>query len=93
MAKKPSPKAEKVRKYIRKNKLATPAEVAKATGVSYGYVRKVMREKETPAVHQVLVAKAKENETPVRPILIGVLVAIFAAFLPIFFVILQLVCG
>lgn len=48
MAKKTSPKAEKVWAYLVKNKLATPAEVAKATGVSYGYVYKLMKKIGTP---------------------------------------------
>jgi len=41
--KKPSPKAEKVWAYLGKNKTATPAQVAKATGVSYGYAYKLMQ--------------------------------------------------
>ena len=48
MATKSSPKAEKVWAYLLKNKLATPAEVAKATGVSYGYVYKLMKKVGTP---------------------------------------------
>src|SRR5210317_1443915 len=48
MANKTSPKAEKVWAYLVKNKLATPAEVAKATGVSYGYVYKLMKKIGTP---------------------------------------------
>ena len=48
MATKSSPKAEKVWAYLVKNKLATPAEVAKATGVSYGYVYKLMKKIGTP---------------------------------------------
>jgi hypothetical protein len=48
MATKSSPKAEKVWAYLLKNKLATPAEVAKATGVSYGYVYKLMKKIGTP---------------------------------------------
>lgn len=48
MATKPSPKAEKVWAYLLENKLATPAEVAKATGVSYGYVYKLMKKVGTP---------------------------------------------
>jgi len=42
MAKKHSPRADKVRAYLVNNKTATPMQVAKATGVSYGYTYKVM---------------------------------------------------
>ena len=48
MTNKTSPKAEKVWAYLVKNKLATPAEVAKATGVSYGYVYELMQKVGTP---------------------------------------------
>lgn len=48
MAKRPSPKAEKVWKYLLDNKLATPTEVAKATGVSYAYAYKLMQKIGTP---------------------------------------------
>jgi len=65
MARTTSPKAEKVWAYLLKNKLATPAEVAKATGVSYGYVYKLMKKVGTPK--EVFVAEAKEAETPVKP--------------------------
>ena len=41
--KKQSPKADKVWAYLVKNKTATPAQVAKATGVSYGYAYKLMQ--------------------------------------------------
>jgi len=37
-------KEQKVWKYLLKNKLATPKEVAKATGVSYGYVNQLMKQ-------------------------------------------------
>ena len=57
MAKKSSPQAEKVWKYLLKNKLATPAEVSKATGVSYGYVYKLMNKIGTPK--EVFVQEAK----------------------------------
>jgi sugar-specific transcriptional regulator TrmB len=57
MAKKSSPQAEKVWKYLLKNKLATPAEVSKATGVSYGYVYKLMKKVGTPK--EVFVQEAK----------------------------------
>ena len=36
-------KEQKVWKYLLKNKLATPTEVAKATGVSYGYANQLMK--------------------------------------------------
>ena len=42
MTTKSSPKADAVWAYLVNNKTATPAEVAKATGVSYGYVYKLM---------------------------------------------------
>jgi hypothetical protein len=42
MARKPV-KANKVWAYLAKNKTATPAEVSKATGVSYAYVYKLMQ--------------------------------------------------
>ena len=45
MSNKTPPKADKVKKYLAKNKDATPAKVAKATGVSYGYVHKLMQKK------------------------------------------------
>lgn len=41
-------KEQKVWKYLLKNKLATPTEVAKATGVSYGYVNQLMKRIGTP---------------------------------------------
>ena len=66
MAKKSSPQAEKVWKYILKNKLATPAEVSKATGVSYGYVYKLMNKIGTPK--EVFVQEAKAAEAaPEKP--------------------------
>ena len=43
MATKSSPKADKVWAYLINNKTATPAQVAKATGVSYGYAYKLMQ--------------------------------------------------
>lgn len=48
MARPKKSKAEKVWAYLLKNKLATPAEVAKATGVSYGYTYKLMQKVGTP---------------------------------------------
>tara|TARA_R100000655_G_scaffold101393_1_gene146496 strand:+ start:1488 stop:1787 length:300 start_codon:yes stop_codon:yes gene_type:complete len=41
-------KEQMVWKYLLKNKLATPTEVAKATGVSYVYVTKLMKTIGTP---------------------------------------------
>lgn len=41
-------KEQKVWKYLLKNKLATPKEVAKATGVSYGYANQLMKRIGTP---------------------------------------------
>lgn len=41
-------KAEKVWAYVLKHKTATPAQVAKATKVSYGYVYKLMAKIGTP---------------------------------------------
>ena len=41
-------KEQKVWKYLLKNKLATPTEVAKATGVSYGYANQLMKRIGTP---------------------------------------------
>lgn len=43
MAIKSSPKADKVWAYLAEHQTATPAEVAKATGVSYGYAYKLMQ--------------------------------------------------
>ena len=51
-------KSEKVWKYVVKNKLATPAQVAKATGVSYGYVHKLMSNIGTP--REVFEAEAEK---------------------------------
>ena len=41
-------KSDKVWKYVLKNKLATPAQVARATGVSYTYAHKLMSNIGTP---------------------------------------------
>ena len=43
MTKKSSPKADAVWAYLVEHKTATPAQVAKATGVSYGYAYKLMQ--------------------------------------------------
>ena len=47
MAKK-TKKSDKVWKYLLKNKLATPAQVARETGVSYAYAYKLMKNIGTP---------------------------------------------
>lgn len=57
-------KAEKVWAYLLKNKLASTAEVAKATGVSYGYTYKLMKKVGTPK--EVFVAEAKPERTRVK---------------------------
>ncbi len=41
-------KEEMVWQYLLKNKLATPTEVAEATGVSYGYANQLMKRIGTP---------------------------------------------
>tara|TARA_R100001460_G_scaffold5427_4_gene15059 strand:+ start:354 stop:644 length:291 start_codon:yes stop_codon:yes gene_type:complete len=41
-------KEQIVWQYLLKNKLATPTEVAKATGVSYGYANQLMKRIGTP---------------------------------------------
>lgn len=41
-------KEEIVWQYLLKNKLATPTEVAEATGVSYGYANQLMKRIGTP---------------------------------------------
>ena len=48
MARRKKSKKEKVWAYLLKNKLATAKEVAKATGVSYTYVNKLMNSIGTP---------------------------------------------
>jgi len=48
MGRKKMTKAEKVWAYLLKNKLASPAEVSTATGVSYGYTYKLMKKVGTP---------------------------------------------
>jgi sugar-specific transcriptional regulator TrmB len=57
-------KAEKVWAYLLKNKLASTAEVAKATGVSYGYTYKLMQRIGTPK--EVFEAEAKPERTRVK---------------------------
>ena len=57
-------KSEKVWAYLLKNKLATTAEVAKATGVSYGYTYRLMKKVGTPK--EVFVAADKVKRTRVK---------------------------
>ena len=59
-------KAEKVWKYLLKNKLATPTQVAKATGVSYGYVHKLMSTIGTPREVIEAEERAKEDARTVK---------------------------
>ena len=55
-------KSDKVWKYLLKNKLATPAQVARATGVSYAYAHKLMKNVGTPrAVFEAEALKEKEQ--------------------------------
>ena len=54
-------KREKVWKYILKNRLATPKEVAKACKVSYGYALKLINDSGTPK--EVII---QESKPPVR---------------------------
>jgi hypothetical protein len=65
MTTKSSPKADAVRAYLVKNKTATPAEVAKATGVSYGYVYKLMQKIGTPK--EVFIAEEEATSTGKKP--------------------------
>ena len=66
MTKKTTKKAEKVWKYLLKNTLATPTQVSKATGVSYGYVHKLMSKTSTPREVFEAEAKAKADNTKAR---------------------------
>jgi hypothetical protein len=63
--KKQSPKADKVWAYLVKNKTATPAQVAKATGVSYGYAYKLMQKIGTPK--EVFIAEEEAKSTAKKP--------------------------
>jgi len=65
MTTKSSPKADAVWAYLVKNKTATPAEVAKATGVSYGYVYKLMQKIGTPK--EVFIAEEEATSTGKKP--------------------------
>ena len=60
MARPKKSKAEKVWAYLLKNKLASPAEVSKATGVSYGYTFKLMKKVGTPKE----IIEAEATQTP-----------------------------
>ena len=62
MGRKKMTKAEKVWAYLLKNKLASTAEVSKATGVSYGYTYKLMQKIGTP--REVIEAEVTQNEHP-----------------------------
>ena len=81
-------KAEAVWAYLIANPLARPADVSKATGVSYGYVHQLMGKVGTPREVFEAEAKAKqesfaENSSPFPPrkILIGAaIVAVVAAW-------------
>ena len=64
MAKPKKSKAEKVWAYLLKNKLASPAEVSKATGVSYGYTFKLMKKVGTPK--EVFAQDTQNEHTPER---------------------------
>lgn len=65
MTKKSSPKADAVWAYLVEHKTATPAEVAKATGVSYGYVYKLMQKIGTPK--EVFIAEEEATSTGKKP--------------------------
>jgi len=65
MATKSSPKADKVWAYLINNKTATPAQVAKATGVSYGYAYKLMQKIGTPK--EVFIAEEEAKSTAKKP--------------------------
>ena len=59
-----SAKKERVWKYLLKNRLATPKEVAKACKVSYGYALKIINQSGTPK--EVII---QESKPPVRQLL------------------------
>ena len=61
-----SAKKERVWKYLLKNRLATPKEVAKACKVSYGYALKIINQSGTPK--EVII---QESKPPVRCQLLG----------------------
>lgn len=65
MTKKSSPKADAVWAYLVEHKTATPAQVAKATGVSYGYVYKLMQKIGTPK--EVFIAEEEAKSTAKKP--------------------------
>jgi len=70
MTSKASPKADKVWAYLVDNKTATPAQVAKATGVSYGYAYKLMQKIGTPK--EVFIAEEEAKSTAKKPLTSGV---------------------
>jgi hypothetical protein len=65
MATKSSPKADAVWAYLVEHKTATPAQVAKATGVSYGYAYKLMQKIGTPK--EVFIAEEEAKSTAKKP--------------------------
>jgi len=65
MTKKSSPKADAVWAYLVEHKTATPAQVAKATGVSYGYAYKLMQKIGTPK--EVFIAEEEAKSTAKKP--------------------------
>ena len=65
MTKKSSPKADAVWAYLVEHKTATPAQVAKATGVSYGYAYKLMKKIGTPK--EVFIAEEEAKSTAKKP--------------------------
>ena len=65
MATKSSPKADAVWAYPGEHKTATPAQVAKATGVSYGYAYKLMQKIGTPK--EVFIAEEEAKSTAKKP--------------------------
>ena len=82
-------KAEAVWAYLIANPLARPAEVSKATGVSYGYVHQLMSKVGTP--REVFEAEAKQENIvndsldsspfPPRKVLVGAaIVAVVVAW-------------
>ena len=68
-------KAEAVWAYLIANPLARPADVSKATGVSYGYVHQLMGKVGTPREVFEAEAVAKTSPFPPRKILISAAIA------------------
>ena len=76
-------KAEAVWAYLIANPLARPADVSKATGVSYGYVHQLMGKVGTPreVFEAEAEAAAKTSPFPPRKVLVGAaIVAVVAAW-------------